>query len=155
MTEEMQIILKKPLVEIENELKRKHRFAAKCLGVRIENESLVFTFEFDDTFNRATSDDKKTKKQRTRSKSKRNRMKTRGWKVTAKFENSYGQIVNIYEPFVEALRNRELSKSEQERITKKILESNGNNPLKSSIEYFLNNTLEYLKNLESGGDYNE
>lgn len=155
MTEEMQIILKKPLTEIENELKKKYRIAAKCLDVRIENESLVFTFEFDDTFNRVTFDDKKTMKQRTKSKPKRNRMKTRGWRVVAKFRNSLGQIVNIYEPFVEALRNKEVSRSEQERIVKKILESNGNSPSKTSIEYFLNNTLEYLRNLESGGNYNE
>lgn len=155
MTEEMQIILKKPLVEIENELKRKYRIVAKCLGVRIEDESLVFTFEFDDTFNRVASDDKKTIKQKPKSKPKRNRMKTRGWRVIGKFENSLGQTVNIYEPFVEALRNKELSRPEQERIAKKILESNGNNPSRSSTEYFLNNTLEYLKSLESGGDYDE
>lgn len=155
MTEEMQIILKKPLTEIENELKNKHGITANCLDVKIEDESLVFTFEFDDTFSRGTLNDKKTIKQMTKSKPKRNRMKTRGWKVIGKFENSLGQTVNIYEPFGEALRNRELSRSEQERITKKILESNGNNPSRASIEYFLNNTLEYLKSLESGGDYNE
>ena len=155
MTEEMQIILKKPLTDIENELKKKHGIAAKCLDVKIEDESLVFTFEFDDAFSRVTLDDKQTVKQRTKSRPKRNRMKTRGWKVVGKFENSLGQAVNIYEPFMEALRNRELSRPEQERITKKILESNGNSPSRTSIEYFLNNTLEYLRNLESGVDYNE
>lgn len=155
MTEEMQIILKKPLTEIENELKKKHGVAARCLDVKIENESLIFTFEFDDTFNRVTLEDKETKEKRTRNRPRRNRMKTRGWKVVAKFENLLGQTVNIYEPFVKELKYKKLSRSEQERITKKILESNGNNPSKSSIEYFLNNTLEYLKNLGSGGDYNE
>lgn len=155
MSEEMHIILKKPLKEIESELKKKHGITANCLDVKIEGESLIFTFEFDDTFSRGTLNDKKTIKQSTKSMSKRNRMRTRGWKVVGKFENLLGQTVNIYEPFVEALGNRELSRSEQERITKKILESNGNNPSRTSIEYFLDNTLEYLRNPKSRGDYNE
>lgn len=155
MTEEMQIILKKPLTEIENELKKKHNIIAKCSNVKIEDESLIFTFEFDDTSDIPILDDRKSMKHRTKNRLKRNRMKTRGWKIVAKFKNSLGQTVNIYEPFAEALKNKELSRSEQVRATKKILESNENSPSRSSIQYFLDNTLEYLKNSGNGGEYNE
>ena len=71
-------------------------------------------------------------------------MRTRGWGVVAKTVNSKGQTVTIYEPFVEALRGKALSRREQEAVVSRILRDNGNHPGRVSIDYYLSNTLEYL-----------
>jgi len=52
---------------------------------------------------------------------------------------------NIYEPFVKALEGKELSKTEQRKIVKDIIISNGNDPNRESVDYMLENTLEYMK----------
>lgn len=72
-------------------------------------------------------------------------MKTRGWNIISKMTNSRGQTTTIYEPFVLALRDSKLSKSEQRKRVVGILRANGNRPGPVSIEYYLSNTLEYLK----------
>lgn len=72
-------------------------------------------------------------------------MKTRGWESIARITNSRGQKCTIYRPFVEALNNSELTNEEQKRLVEKILRSNRNRPSEGSIQYFLENTLEYLR----------
>jgi len=81
-------------------------------------------------------------KRRARS---RNRMRTRGWSVVGQVTNKYGQKANIYQPFAEALKDTSISRAEQRSIVSKILRSNGNTPSADSVDYFLENTLEYLR----------
>jgi len=71
-------------------------------------------------------------------------MKTRGWDVVAKFVNSRGQSCTIYRPFYDTLSSRKFKPREAYSAVRDILVSNGNNPKPSSVEYFLNNTLEYV-----------
>ena len=72
-------------------------------------------------------------------------MKTRGWEVVARITNSKGQNCAIYKPFVDALQNQKLPIDEQKKLVEGILRSNRNRPSETSIQYFLENTLEYLK----------
>lgn len=72
-------------------------------------------------------------------------MKTRGWDVVAKFENSRGQSCTVYRPFYDALVSGKLKRRDAYSAVREILISNGNDPKPSSIEYFLNNTLEYIQ----------
>jgi len=81
---------------------------------------------------------------RKRRTGRRNRMKTRGWNVVTKSQNSHGQTVTIYEPFVVALRGAPASRRERERIVRDLLRANGNSPGPESVRYYLENTLEYL-----------
>jgi hypothetical protein len=72
-------------------------------------------------------------------------MKTRGWDVVARITNSKGQYCAIYKPLVEALQNPKLTIEEQKKAVEGILKSNRNRPTETSIQYFLENTLEYLQ----------
>lgn len=72
-------------------------------------------------------------------------MKTRGWEVVGKMTNSRGLTAVIYKPFVEALKAGDLTPAEQRTVVARILRSNGNHPEDASVDYFLNNTLEYLR----------
>jgi hypothetical protein len=74
----------------------------------------------------------------------RNRMRTRGWNVVTKAQNSHGQTVTIYEPFVVALKGGPTARRDRERLVRDILKGNGNDPGPESIRYYLDNTLEYL-----------
>ena len=83
---------------------------------------------------------------------KRRRMKTRGWKVVARIVNSSGQKAAIYEPFVEALSQPGLTKTQKETVVRKILKENGNTPAEASVQYYMQNTLDYLSQTRGGGD---
>ena len=72
-------------------------------------------------------------------------MKTRGWEVVARFTNSKGQYCAVYKPFVEALQDPKLTFDERKKVVERILRSNRNRPSETSIQYFLENTLEYLQ----------
>jgi hypothetical protein len=72
-------------------------------------------------------------------------MKTRGWVPVGRIVNSKGQKCTIYKPFVDALQNQELTPEEQRKKVESILRANRNRPSEESVEYFLDNTLEYLK----------
>lgn len=89
-----------------------------------------------------------------RRKRRRNRIKTRNWKVITKIKNSDGLTANIYEPIVTAIEGKEILKEEQRKIIRQIMLKNGNNPTEESVEYYLNNTLEYLsqKSKKGGGE---
>lgn len=75
-------------------------------------------------------------------------MKTRGWEVIDRMTNSKGQKCAIYKPFVDAIQNPSLSREGQREVVKKILRKNRNRPSETSIQYFLENTLEYLEKKE-------
>lgn len=133
--------------EIEDLVRSKHNLPEVLTDVQVEGDSLVLYFR--EKNNEGSTERpikmqsvKPRKKRRTRR--KRNRMKTRGWEVVARFSNLKGQRCAIYKPFVEALK-QSLSQVDQKLIVAKILKSNGNRPSEASIEYFLENTLEYLK----------
>ena len=84
---------------------------------------------------------------------KRRRMKTRGWEVVEKIQNSYGQSARVYRPFVDALSAKGLTTAEKRSAVAKVLRSNGNRPTDSSIEYYMMNTLEFLDQAaKRGGD---
>lgn len=72
-------------------------------------------------------------------------MKTKGWEVVARITNSKGQYCAIYKPFVEALQDPKLTIEEQKKIVEAVLKTNRNRPAEASIQYFLDNTLEYLQ----------
>jgi len=75
-------------------------------------------------------------------------MKTRGWEIIDRMTNSKGQKCAIYKPFVDVLQNPSLSREGQREVVKKILRKNRNRPSETSIQYFLENTLEYLEKTE-------
>jgi hypothetical protein len=79
-----------------------------------------------------------------RTRRKRNRIKTRGWKVVGKIKNAQGLVANIYEPFVTALRGAALPRSEQRKLVRQIMIRNSNRPAEASVDYFLDNTLEFI-----------
>ena len=58
--------------------------------------------------------------------------------------NSRGQVATIYEPFVAALRGVKAPRRRLENLVAEVLRSNGNKPGRESIQYFLDNTLEFL-----------
>jgi hypothetical protein len=125
----------------------RNRLPEILTDVQIEGDSLVFYFrEKPDERNVGESSKKPNIKMRKRRRirRRRNRMKTRGWRVVAHIQNSKGQKCAIYEPFIDALK-QPLPYEEQKLLVAKILRSNGNRPSESSIRYFLDNTLEYLK----------
>ena len=68
----------------------------------------------------------------------------------ARITNSKGQNCAIYKPFVDALQAPKLTFEEQKKKVEAILRSNRNKPSESSIEYFLENTLEYLRTRKDG-----
>jgi hypothetical protein len=80
-----------------------------------------------------------------RARRRRNRMRTRGWSVVGQVTNKYGQTANVYQPLVDALKDITLTSAEQKSLVAKILRSNGNNPSPESVAYFLEKTLQYLK----------
>lgn len=122
----------------------------------LEKDSIVFAIGLDEA--RATSErcsaapPKMTPlgKKSRRSRRKRNRVKTRGWKVVGKITNSKGLVANVYEPLVEALRESQVARSEQKKLVRQIIAGNGNNPTDESVEYFLSNTREYLDQIARG-----
>jgi hypothetical protein len=147
MQGEVLTLVKIHVSEIEDLVRSKHNLPEVLTDVQVEGDSLVLYFR-EKSNTESTKRSIKVQKVKTgkrrRIRRKRNRMKTRGWKVAARIRNSKGQRCAIYEPFVEALK-QPLPQVDQKLIVAKILKSNGNRPSESSIEYFLENTLEYLK----------
>jgi len=114
----------------------------------IEEKDLVLSFREDDNPENVgyTRQHKSTGRKR-RAHRKRNRMRTRGWEILARITNSKGQRCAIYKPFVDALQKPNLTLEEQKRSVENILRSNRNRPSEVSIQYFLENTLEYLNSI--------
>jgi hypothetical protein len=150
MPEEVLTIVKIPLSEIEESLRDKHKLPSKLTNVHIEGDNLVLSFSEDESEEMANEEKlailplAQNKERKRRSRKKRNRMKTRGWDVVGRITNSKGLKCSIYKPFVDALQKQELNIEEQRKKVESILKSNRNKPSEESIQYFLENTLEYL-----------
>lgn len=158
--EQFQIVVKKPLTDIEGEIRKKYSVRATLVDVAIEQDALVFTFDGGSSEGgpgrRAGQHETPEPRgdgavRRRRKRRVRNRMKTRGWDVVAKFVNSRGQTCTIYRPFYDALSAQKRKRREAYSAVRDIIVANGNNPKPSSVEYFLNNTLEYIQRRGSVG----
>lgn len=86
-----------------------------------------------------------------RKRRRRNRIRVKGWKVVAKIRNSKGLSANIYEPIVAALEEKAVARSEQRKLVRQLMIQNGNDPSSESVEYFLQNTLEYIARKAENG----
>lgn len=157
MPEEIVTVVKIPLSEIEQTIRDKHMLPARMVDAKIEGQSLVLHFtEAEETIAEPverviSSPSPNTLKQR-RQRKKRNRMKTRGWQVVDRITNSKGQKCSIYKPFVDALQVPNLSDEERRKKVESILKSNRNKPSDESVNYFLENTLDFLKSNTAKGE---
>jgi len=139
--------LKIPLEEIRSLVSRELGIDLSGVEPSIEGDFLVFEVGLQSDppspilKPRATPATKGTRRRVRR----RNRIKTKGWNVVSKITNSQGLVANVYEPFVDALREANVSRSEQRKLVRQLLIRNRNHPSEKSVEYFLNNTLEYLR----------
>jgi len=150
MVEEVLTLVKVPISEIEQWMRTKHVLPEVLTDFRIEENNLILYFSDEHATQRESNPQLlQTSIRKRRAHRKRNRMKTRGWEVVARMTNSKGQECAIYKPFVEALQDRTLNSEEQRKLVEKILRSNRNRPSETSIQYFLENTIEYLQNQES------
>jgi hypothetical protein len=150
MGEEVTTIVRVPIGDIERMVRGRHNLPRNLFDVRIEADAVLLYFndkEKEDSPTDATvpltSVEVSEKKRSRRARHKRNRMRTRGWDTIARIVNRKGQTCTIYKPFVEAL-NQPLSAEEQRAVVTRILRSNRNKPSEASVNYFLENTLEYL-----------
>lgn len=149
MGEEVITFVRIPIRDIENMVRSKHNLPSAMVDFRIEGDAILLYFSDKDKMNLSEvsttprSEEISKKDRMRRSRHKRNRMKTRGWDVVARMVNQRGQSCTIYRPFVEAL-SQPLSTEEQKATVTRILKSNRNRPSEISINYFLENTLEYL-----------
>lgn len=140
-----------PISEIEQMIRTKHILPKTMIDVRLESDSLVLYFsdkeriDSPDVTSAVMHANVTSKKRRRNARRRRNRTKTRGWEIVARMTNKKGQICAIYKPFAEALSSP-LSPTDQKTVVTKILRSNGNKPSEATINYFLENTLEYLAN---------
>ena len=147
MSEEVLTIVKIPLQQIEQSVRSKHTVPDALTDVRLEGDSLVLYFADKpkvQTIEPPISSSVTRTRRKRRAHRKRNRMRTRGWEIVDRIVNSKGQKCAIYKPFVDALKHP-LSPTDRKLVVAKILRSNGNRPSETSIAYFLENTLEYLR----------
>ena len=161
MTAEVVTLVRLPIAEAVEMLRERHSITEAFSEVRLEDDFLAFYFV------RASSPPDREQRthakaspftalrqsnegRKRRARKRRNRMKTRGWPVVTKIVNSKRQTAVVYKPFVDALSKESMSRREQRAAVKEILRANGNRPLEASVEYFLNNTLEYLKQQRAG-----
>jgi hypothetical protein len=149
MPEELLTVVKIPLVEIENSIRTKHALPGILVETKIEKDALFLYFGNSKKSKEIVSPSIRGIEKRNLKDQKRNRVKTKGWKIVAKIINSNGQKCAVYKPFVDALNGQTLNPEEQRLTVQRILESNGNTPSEKSIKYFLENTLEYLQSQRS------
>ena len=153
MPEEVVTLVRLPIKEAVEMLRKRHNISETFSEVRLEDEYLAFYFvrpsgsveASDDQTGVRVSTVVGSSLRKRKARKRRNRMKTRGWAVVGKIENSKGQTAMIYQPFVDALSRPGLSRREQLSTVEQILRKNRNRPSDASTEYFLTNTLEYLK----------
>jgi len=150
MPEEVLTVVKIPVEEIEEWIRTKHVLPKFLTSFSIEGNALVLYFRKEPD-SEEQSDFPKAHNvipRRRRARRRRNRMKTRGWQVVARMTNSKGQKCTIYKPFVDALKDTTLNAEDQRKLVERILRSNRNRPSETSIQYFLENTVEYLQSQE-------
>ncbi len=149
-------LFKIPVEEIRDLLKTQYGVDLAGVDPYLEKDHVVFAVLVDDesgahpATERVHPSTERRPGRARRRRRKRNRVRTRGWNVVAKIQNSKGLVANIYEPLVKALERREIAKSEQRKVVRQILIANGNDPSEESVEYFLTNTLEILAQKETG-----
>lgn len=153
MGEEVITFVRIPISDIEKMVRGKHNLPNTLVDVRIESDALLLYFTDKDTDSTVPatslpSTGVSERRQRRRARHKRNRMKTHGWDIVARIVNRRGQACTIYKSFVDAL-SQSLSTEEQKAVIARILKSNRNRPSDASINYFLDNTLEYLNTKEN------
>ena len=146
MTAQIITLVKVPINEIEEWIRTKYDLPSILTDFRIEDNNLVLHFRDDENPDKELDQQTDSAKQprRRRAHRKRNRMRTRGWEIAGRITNSKGQKCTIYKPFVDALQNANLTSEEQKKTVERILKSNRNRPSEASIQYFLENTLEFL-----------
>jgi hypothetical protein len=161
MAEEVLTVVRLPLADLVDEVRRKHRLTETLADVRVERDALVMYFSRtqppsppdssvavvakSEGREPATLPGHMEEKRRRRARGTRNRMKTRGWQVIGRFINSRGQTAIIYKPFVDALKGKRMTTTQQRAIVAQILRANGNRPSAGSIQYYWMNTIEYLQ----------
>ena len=146
VSEEFQIVVKKPLAELERELRLRFGIEKNPLDSSfIEDNSVVFVFGQPVQRGPGSATSSPTRKGGRRRRTARNRTRTRGWKPVATITNSLGQRARIYDVFVNALKGKQLGKAEQRILVDSLLRANGNEPSREQVGYFLDNTLEFLK----------
>lgn len=150
MPTRLEVNIRKPLKELEEELLKTHGVSGRIAAVQIEGDEVVFTVD-GLPLKPAAGNPKDTPRPRRR-RVKRNRMKTRGWEVAGRVQDEQGHVSRVYKPFVEALAGKELTRTQQARAVREILVSNGNRPDQDSVEYFLDNTLRYLATVKGGSN---
>jgi hypothetical protein len=152
MGEEVVTLVRIPVREIEETIRKKHVLPNTLIDVQLDSDFLILYFSDKSKDSAVNLSPKPTslvisKKRKRRARRKRNRTKTRGWEVVARITNAKGQTCAIYKPFFETLKVTMLPE-EQKAIVTKILKSNGNRPSETTINYFLENTLEYLASIQ-------
>jgi len=147
MQEEVLTLVRIPIAEIEKSLRDKHVLPKVLTNVQLQGDTLILYFsdQLKSHKEEAVLSSYNVIRRRRRAHRKRNRMKTRDWEKVASFINSKGQKCTVYKPFVDALQDSKLTIQEQKRLVEKILKANRNKPSDISIQYFLENTLEYLQ----------
>jgi hypothetical protein len=145
MGEQVITFVKIPIKDIENWIREKHDLPSVLSEYRLEEDNLMLYFHEEKKVESELVTSSQVSGRKRRRSRKRNRMKTRGWATVARITNSKGQKCTIYKPFVDVLQDSKLSPEEQKKLVEGILKANRNRPTETSIQYFLENTLEYLK----------
>ena len=144
--EQFQIVVRKPLSDIETELRSRYQIEGHPLdSTYIEDGAVVFVFGDPSRAGGPAGATPRQKRAGRRRRGRRNRTKTRGWKPVATVTNSLGQRVRIYDVFTEALKDKQLNRSDQRKVVENLIRANGNVPTRDQVDYFLGNTLEYLR----------
>lgn len=154
--DEIHIVVRKPMSDIEADVRRRFSLKTPLLDASLEPDALVLTFagSTDNPVADLTPRDEVTVSSKTvqgrtvkrrRKHRVRRRTRTRGWDVVGKFVNSHGQSCTIYRPFVEKLAGANLKRREAYSLVRQLIVDNGNDPKPATVEYFLRNTLEYLE----------
>ena len=143
---------------VEEEIRRIHGIKTPLADVSVDDTFLTFVFAgskseplgpsklrgspHDDLVELERTSEPHAQRRRRR---KRSRIRTAGWEVIAKFTNSKGLRCNIYKPIYEALSNPDLGEREAALAVREVIKKNRNpNPASASVQYFLQNTLEYI-----------
>jgi len=144
--EELVMQVKWPISDLEALARKKFGITHRLTDFRVEGDAVVLYFAevSGPAEGAAKAAPKESSSARRRRKTKRNRMRTRGWAVVAHIQNSKGQRCAVYKPFVDALGDPKLNSKERRAKVREILKSNGNEPSQGSVEYYMSNTMEYL-----------
>src|SRR5437867_7921242 len=140
MVEEILTVVRLPLAELSEEIKRRHKLSEALVDSRIEGDVLVMyfsktarSFVSNAAVNRGAEISRQVRSETTgirngkrtrRARGKRNRMKTRGWPVVGHIVNSRAQTAVVYKPFVDALKGKHLTPSQQKAVVTQILRAN-------------------------------